>query len=270
MKEDCIKKIREFTKCGFVRFLPSGDAATFAAFYLAKQMNQKAFMLIPDTAGWLSYETHPKILGFEVKKIKTDSGIIDLIDLDANVEKGSAFIFSNPAGYFAEQPLPQIYDVCKGRCVCILDVSGSLGDEELCNGNNADIVIGSFGKWKPINLGYGGFIAAKENIFARHAGFFRMFKANIDYKKLYEKLSNAGKRFEFFYKKAGEIKKDLSEFDIVHRDKKGINVVARFKDEAEKERIIKYCEDKGYEYTICPRYLRVNEDAVSIEVKRLE
>jgi dTDP-4-amino-4,6-dideoxygalactose transaminase len=270
MKQDCIRKIKDFTKCGFIRFMPSGDAATFAAFYLAKQVNQKAFMLIPDAAGWLSYEKFPKILGFDVRRIKTDSGVVDLADLDENIEKGSAFIFSNPAGYFAEQPLSQIYDVCKGKCICILDVSGSLGDEVLCNGNNADIVIGSFGKWKPVNLGYGGFIAAKENIFARHADFFRMFKTNINYAKLYEKLSDAGKRLEFFYRKAGEIKKDLAEFDIVHRDKKGINVVVRFKHEAEKEKIIKYCDDTGYEYTLCPRYLRVNEDAVSIEVKRLE
>lgn len=270
MKEECIKKIRNLTKCGFVRFLPNCDAAIFAGFYLAKKMNQKAFMLIPDQGGWLSYENYPKILGFDVKRIKTDFGVIDLNDLDANVEKGSAFIFSNPAGYFAEQPLSQIYDVCKGKCVCILDVSGSLGDAYLCNGNNADIVVGSFGRWKPVNFGYGGFIAAKENIFAAHAGFFRMFKTNIDYEQLYGKLLDVGKRLEFFYKKAEQIKKELSDFDIIHKDKKGINVVVRFTNDAEKERITKYCEDNGYEYTICPRYIRVNEGAVSIEVKRLE
>ena len=67
---------------GFVPFV-----ATFAAFFLAKQINQKAFMLIPDAAGWLSYETFPRILGFDVKKIKTDSGVVDLIDLDTNIEK---------------------------------------------------------------------------------------------------------------------------------------------------------------------------------------
>ena len=270
MKEKCIEKIRHFTKCNFVRFLPTGSAATFAAFYLAKQINQKAFMLIPDSAGWLSYEAYPKILGFDIKRIKTNSGVVDLIDLDENAEKGSAFIFSNPAGYFAEQPLAQIYDVCKDKCLCVLDVSGSLGDERMCNGNNADIVIGSFGKWKPVNLGHGGFIAAKENIFAKHSEFFRMFKANLDYEKLYEKLSKANERYEFFYSKALQIKKDLSDFDIVHPDKKGINVVVRFKDDAEKEKIIKYCKDNDYEYTLCPRYIRVNENAISIEVKRLE
>lgn len=269
MKEDCIKKIREFTKCNFVKFLPSGDAAVFAAFYLAKKMNPKAFMLIPDQGGWMSYETYPRILGFDIKKIKTDSGVADLINLDENSEKGAAFIFTNPAGYFAEQPLLQIYDVCKEKCICILDASGCIGDAYLCNGNNADIVIGSFGKWKPVNLGYGGFIAAKENIFAKHADFFRMFKANIDYEKLHEKLLKVEERLEFFYKKCEEIKKDLSGFDIVHHGKKGINVVVRFKDDEEKEKIIKYCEDNGYEYTICPRYIRVEDDAVSIEVKRL-
>ena len=37
----------------------------------------------------------------------------------------------------------------------------------------------------------------------------------------------------------------------------------------EKDKIIKYCKENNYEYTLCPRYIRVNENAVSIEVKRL-
>lgn len=270
MKLECIRKIRNYTKCEHVKFLPSGDAAIFAAFYLAKQMNRKAFMLIPDQGGWLSYETYPKILGFDIKQVRTDAGVVDLASLGENAEKGSAFIFANPAGYFAEQPLAEIYNVCKGKCICILDASGSLGDAWLCNGNNADIVIGSFGRWKPVDLGYGGFIAAKENIFARCPDFFRMFKTNIDYRKLYRKLLHAGKRLEIFYNKCEQIKRDLSDSDIIHRNKKGINVVVRFKDDAEKERIIGYCSDRGYGYTLCPRYIRVNENAVSIEVKRLE
>ena len=38
----------------------------------------------------------------------------------------------------------------------------------------------------------------------------------------------------------------------------------------EKGKIIKYCEENNLQYTICPRYIRVNCDAISIEVKRIQ
>ena len=56
--------------------------------------------------------------------------------------------------------------------------------------------------------------------------------------------------------------------DIIHADKKGINVVIKFRNEAEKKRIIYYCDKNNYQYTECPRYKRVNCNAISIEVKR--
>ena len=66
-----------------------------------------------------------------------------------------------------------------------------------------------------------------------------------------------------------KIKNDLKEFDVIHRESKGINVIVKFKDDEEKEKIINCCKTNSYEYTVCPRYIRVNENAVSIEVKRL-
>ena len=41
-------------------------------------------------------------------------------------------------------------------------------------------------------------------------------------------------------------------------------------DFVEKEAITMYCESNGYEFTECPRYIRIIEPAISIEVKRLE
>jgi len=48
-----------------------------------------------------------------------------------------------------------------------------------------------------------------------------------------------------------------------------INVIIKFDDEEVKQRIIEYCKENNLEYTVCPRYIRVNENAVSIELKRL-
>ena len=49
-----------------------------------------------------------------------------------------------------------------------------------------------------------------------------------------------------------------------------MNVVVRFEDEEEKEQLINYCEEKGFEYVECPKYIRIEEDAISIELKRLQ
>ena len=56
---------------------------------------------------------------------------------------------------------------------------------------------------------------------------------------------------------------------LIHPSMHGINIAVEFADETEKERVINYCNKNNIEYTICPRYIRVECDAVSIEVKRL-
>ena len=48
----------------------------------------------------------------------------------------------------------------------------------------------------------------------------------------------------------------------------GHNVIVKFNTDEEKEKIINYCDKNELEYTLCPRYIRVEENAVSIEVKR--
>ena len=86
--------------------------------------------------------------------------------------------------------------------------------------------------------------------------------------KLMEKLKLLPERLEMLKKHTLKIKKDLGELDIIHPENNGINVIIKFKDKFERERIINYCEKHDYEYTECPRYIRVNCNAISIEVKR--
>jgi hypothetical protein len=271
MKNKVLDLLKKYTNHEHIRLLPSGDSAIFLSLFLSKKINRKAFMLVPDQGGWLTYENYSRMLNFEIIKIKTDAGIIDLKDLENHVEKGSAFIYQNPAGYFAEQPIKEIYNICKeAGCLIILDATGCLGDEEMCNGNYADLIVASFGKWKPVNLGYGGFISAKTIGFTKHNEIIAMFQTNFDYEKLCEKLKNVKQRLNFLYTICEKVKKDLKEFDLIHPDKKGINVIARFKTKTDLQKLINYCEKNKYEYTLCPRYIRVMENAVSIEVKRLE
>lgn len=252
--------LKKLTGHKFIRFTESGDYAIEEALKLAKR--QAAKLLIPDQSGWMNYEKLGKKLGFEVINLKTDSGIIDLGDLRQNTGN-SAIIYQNPAGYFAEQPMRKIYNICKSKSLVILDASGSIGTE-MCNGSYADIIICSFGKWKPLELGKGGFISSKEDILKNVKNY-----EDIDFEKLSKKINGLDEKYVRWQKLRGKIKKDLKSFEIIHRNKRGINLIVKYFSEAEKEKIIKYCKENNYPYTECPRYIRVMDKAISIEVKRL-
>lgn len=270
MKEKCINKLKELTGHNNVKIVERGNFATFAALYIIKKTNPKAFILIPDQSGWISFKKYPKTLGFEAKPVKTNYGVIDLKDLQEKAGKAAALLLMNPAGYYAEQPMKQISEICKDKLPIILDVSGGLGDKELCNPEYADIMLGSFGKWKPVNAGYGGFISVKDiECFKKGKDIFSISSVyNSFYSILYRRLEKLPERLDFLYKKREKILKDLKDYQILHRDKKGINVIIKFSTEKEKQDILEYCKNNKYEWVECPRYIKVEEKAISIEVKR--
>ena len=72
------------------------------------------------------------------------------------------------------------------------------------------------------------------------------------------------------YNRAMKVKEDLKRFNIIHPDSRGINVVVKFSGDIEKAEIISYCNQNKLEFTLCPRYIRVNEKAISIEIKRID
>ena len=271
IKQIVVKRLEGLTRHGYVKLTNSGNSAIFLAFYIAKK-NGKKTILIPDQGGWLTYKTFPEILGLNIVEVKTDYGIIDLADLKRKADKNSALIIASIAGYVAEQSLEEISKICKQKdCLLIEDASGAIGHKVLCNGNYSDIIVGSFGKWKPVNLCYGGFISTNNKDFLNiDPELFIMFRFHeVFYGQLLKKLDKAEERRRFFYSVCNKIKSDLKGFDMVHKEGKGLNVVVKFKNKSEKEKLIKYCKENNYEYTICPRYIRVLDDAVSIEVKRL-
>jgi dTDP-4-amino-4,6-dideoxygalactose transaminase len=286
MYNQIIELLKEYTDHNIIELTSRGNTALFAAFYCARKINlERKVVLVPDQGGWLTYLRYPKMLELGVVQVKTNYGIIDLKDLKKKLKNANnkisndnvnnkicCLVYQNPAGYFAAQPIKEIYNICKkNSCLVILDASGSVGDKELCNGNYADFIISSFGKWKPINLGYGGFVSIKDKAYYNKVKeIFNTTTFNACYyASLLNKLRNIKDRYKLFYKMNTEIKDDLKNFNIILKDKKGINVIVKFKNRKEKQEIIKYCEKNKYEFTLCPRYIRVNEKAVSIEVKRL-
>lgn len=258
-----VQELKRLTEKKYIKLTESGNHAIFLCLNLAKRLGKKT-VLIQDQGGWLSYKHYAKKTKLKIVEVKTDHGIVDLDDLKSKINKDVIFLVNSLAGYIAEQPMKEIEKICKNTLL-INDACGSIGTEIAKIG---DLVFGSFGMWKPVTIGRGGFIATNEK---KYFDFFeKEFKTRLrlNYEELYEKLKNLQKRLEFFNKIREKIKNDLKDLEIVHRDKKGINVVVKYRDDKEKQKIIKYCKDNKLEFTFCPRYIRVYEKAISIEVKR--
>lgn len=266
--------LRTYSKCTYVRLVHRGNASIFCALTMVKEIvRTRRTLLIPDQGGWISFETYPPLLGFDVVKVRTNRGIVDLEDLAQKSVNAAAFLVTSFAGYFAEQPIKAIADVChKNGCLVIEDASGSIGDAMLCNGTVADVVVASFGDHKPVNNGYGGFFAANnKEFFDANKVAVSMTNFYQDYACLLEKLKEVPARLEFFFGKQARVKQDMKKLgiEVLHPILRGLNVVVKPKSATEKKKVLAYCKEHELETVVCPKYIRVDEDAISIEIKRL-
>ncbi|MEA3430048.1 MAG: DegT/DnrJ/EryC1/StrS family aminotransferase, partial [Nanoarchaeota archaeon] len=134
------------------------NSAILMVLKLAKKVNGKKVVLVQDQGGWLSYEKLAKKAGLEIRKIKTKDGVIvdykQLFDEDV-----CAVLFTQVAGYCLKQEwnIKHLLATNKSKALAIMDCSGCIGTP-LCNGAFADLVVASFGKWKALDVGYGGVI----------------------------------------------------------------------------------------------------------------
>ncbi|MFH0752158.1 MAG: DegT/DnrJ/EryC1/StrS family aminotransferase [archaeon] len=259
-----LNKISKMTRHSHTILTERGNSAIYLALAIAKRINPRPHVLIPDQGGWISFKNYPKHFNFSIRELQTDYGLIKTRGLRSKTKTASAILVTSFAGYFAEQPLKSISKVCKETgCLLIEDASGAIGDRKLCNGKYADIVVGSFEKSGPISIGYGGFISLSNlkyleaisdqlSIFKTHGLLYKELRGSLNSKRLKKMLA-----------KAEKVKKDLKKFNIIHADKRGLNVVTRFDPE-----VIKYCHERDYHYTLCPNYTRINEKAICIELKR--
>jgi len=259
-----LEKIQELTTKKYIKLDRSGDHAIKRLLKLCVFLG-KDRLLIQDQGGWLTYKSFARRNGLMVIEVKTDYGIIDITDFEKKLTPSCAVLINSLSGYFAEQPMQKIFELCQSKqCLLINDISGSVGTKLGTIGN---ILICSTGTHKPINLGYGGFIATNDE------GLFGSIE-NCDFeskqlKGLEREVDKLKVRRKFFRKIARQIKEDLSTMDIFHRDHRGLNVIIKYNNDEEKQRIIDYCQKNNYPFTECPRYIRVLDNAISIEVKRL-
>ena len=295
MQKETEKLLKELTNKEHIKIVSRGNKAILYALRIAKKLG-KTKVFIQDQGGWITYTQFIKKLKLNLNILKTDYGLIKKEELK-KIDKDSVLLVNSLPGYFAQEDIETVYDTCKllnsknskgfrseaskplrsqetskrlgnsknfqskNNCLVINDISGSIGTNAAKIG---DILVCSFGEDKPLNYGKGGLLAVeKEEWF----NLIDIHEEKLE-KDFYEKLSNLKNRLSRLKDINKKIKQDLKDFKIIHKDKDGINVIVKFNNDKEKNKIISYCEKNKYQFTICPRYIRVNCDAVSIEVKR--
>ena len=253
--------LNKFTGKEYVFLERRGNTALKKLFNLMKNEGRK-YILMQDQGGWITYRQFAEKNKMEIIRIPTDYGIIESVEdikeaMGNRVAEECFIMINSMPGYHALQPMEGIAEWCKSEGVVVInDVSGSIGYDVAKQG---DYLVGSFGKAKPLDIGGGGFIATDKNIGFEESG-------EIDTAALAERLSKLAEIQERFKKKHDEIISKLKGYDIVHPDSKGINVIVKGEELAD---VQEFCVNEGLEYTECPRYIRINEKGMCIEVKRL-
>ena len=266
-KRKIVSTLKELTGHKYAEVVLRGNSAIDSALSLVPK---DKVVLIPEEGGWIHYQKAPVKLGLKIAEVKCQEAKIDLKDLNEKLAANncSALLYQNPGGYFAEQPSREIYKLCrKHGCLVIMDVSGSIGTR-LGRGRYADVLIGSFGEWKLVEAKGGGFVSCKDK------KLFEKLKLEVlvDEKRLQIILTEFKKlptRIKFLLEKRKKILSDLNGFGIVHPEDLGLAVVVKYKGDSEKEKIITYCQKNKLPFSECPRYIRLNQKAISIEVKQL-
>lgn len=259
-KEECRTILKILTGKEHVKFTSRGNESIKLALKIVKNLG-KEICLLQDEGGWMYYEKFIIQNELEPIRLTTNYGLIFEKELK-HYSHDSALLLNSMAGYIALHDMSKVHTTCIADDIILInDVSGSIGTNEAKFG---DIIIGSFGEGKPINAGKGGFIAVDDPDLINDVE-----DITLDFNLLEQKLKNINNRRKFLIETCNKIKNDLNNFDIVHKEHDGLDVVVKFSSEEEKNKIIQYCDKNNYEYTICPREIRIMEDAISIEVKRL-
>jgi hypothetical protein len=228
------------------------------AIKLALKIADKQETLIQDQGGWITYKQYPK----KITEIETCYGIVNHNDLEKKASKDSCFLVNSMPGYLALEDMETVSKICKDKkCFLINDISGSISTE---NARFGDIILGSFGRWKPLWLEHGAFLASNKKL---------EIEENFDktrLKELENLLKNLDKRYNSLLSLAEKVKKDLSNLEIIHRDNKGIVVCIKINNEDQKKKVLEYCSSNDYEHKTCPIYIRVLTNAITIELKRIK
>lgn len=264
-KETCRTLLKIITGCEHVLFTRRGNRSILIAMRTLAQQDVET-VLYQEEGGWMTYEELIQKAQLTPLKLVTRQGLVYEQELQQH-DMHAALLINSMPGYCALQDMEKIItQALTNNVIVVNDISGSIGTAQATQG---DIILGSFGKAKPLNLGKGGFIATNNKDFFASITKLGDEEPELRYDLLEKKLKSLDHRRTLLLKKAQEVKQDLEDMNVVHRKQEGLNVIVRFNTEQEKERLLRYCKEKNLEYTLCPREIRILDDAISIELKRL-
>lgn len=268
------EKIQKITGHKHIKLVNSGNSAILVV------MNAlKGPFILPDQGGWSGQKKIAEFLKKDVLFIPTEKGIIypDLLEeyLKKLTFMPSALFITSFAGYTAEQPVKELFDVCSENGIFLVeDASGSVGDplKRLCNGQNAHVIISSTGSPKVVNVGNGGFISTDEKIIFDNSRFLlKTLKADpITAAGIAEEIKIAPFNLMETMHACQHLKNNIK--NTFHADKRGINVMVPSNDPKKHARILreKITANGRSIITTCPLYDRIMEKAVCIEIKNLD
>ena len=268
-KENCRAILKVLTKQDHVLFTRRANESIRMSMRIVTKL-EKSNVLYQEEGGWLTYKKYIEQANLFPLILSTNDGLIFEKELSLH-EHDSVLLINSMAAYSILHDMSSVSNACFTNDVFLVnDVSGSIGTNEATFG---ELVLGSFGNGKPVNLGTGGFLATNNpDLFDFLKELEPDFKEEeLNFVLLEKKLLNLEQRRQFLRNKVISVKEDLKKqnFNIVHPDGEGLNVIVRFSNEEEKKQIEKYCEDSDLEFTVCPREIRILDDAISIEIKRL-
>ena len=265
-------KISEITGHEHVKTVNSGNSAILSA------MNSfKDKILVPDQGGWTGFRNMAEFRGIEVIEVPTNIGIIDseVLEDTINKYKPEALFITSFAGYIAEQPVKELFDICDDNGVILVeDASGGIGDKEkkLGNGENAHVIVASTGSPKIVNVGSGGFISTNNNeILKKSKILLKTLKANpVTCAGISAEIKNTPKILSKTTEACNMLKKEFK--SVIHPDKRGISVALKTDDPKKTGYLLRQelKADRRSIVTVCPRYERVMIDAVCLEIKNLD
>ncbi len=268
------EKLKIITGHKHVRVVNSGNAAIMIVLN-----SLEGPILVPDQGSWSGVLKIADFLSKDLIKVETDKGLlsVDLLEESLNniAENPQALFISSLAAYTAEQPILELANFCKDQEILVVeDASGAIGDPEkkLGNGKIPNIILASTGSPKLVNVGSGGFISTdKQEILDKSSLLIRSFRSSpIIAAGIAQELEFAGDNYKKLSQATSYLKNRIKE--VIHQKRSGTNLILPCSDpprRAQELRSSLNVEGKNI-ITICPRYDRIEERAVCVEIKNLD
>jgi hypothetical protein len=240
-------------------------------------------VLVVDQGGWNGFIKSCEIFDKKIEYITTNDGLINIETLNKYFEEHDikTFYITSLSGYTAKQPLKEIQEVCDiHKVLLIVDISGSVGDEEL--NKYGDIQVSSTGSPKIVNVENGGFINDVTGKLELNKYLLKTLKAdNITCAAISNEIEKAVEIEEKTIWANRYLKNILFErlsddeiHNIIHPHSLGLNTMITVQSKSKAKKLAYNIRQRlkinGNIITTGPNYNRIKKASIIIEVKNLD